>query len=90
VFFGRWVSSVRVVAAVMAGTAEMPGRTLALYDALGAVAWAATFATTAALLGPGAVAAIYGAGVVAAGGAAAVASVRSWRRRRWGSTASSA
>ncbi len=52
VFFGRWVPGVRVVAAVMAGATRMPWRRFAIANALGAVAWASTVATLAALAGP--------------------------------------
>lgn len=83
VFLGRWISGVRVVAAVVAGASAMPWRTFLLYNALGAVAWAASVAGVAALLGPVAAAALYGAGLAAAGAGAAVALVRrSVSRRR--------
>lgn len=82
VFFGRWVSGVRIVAALMAGASHMPWRTFALYNAAGAVCWAATIAGIAALLGPVAIGAVYVLGVVVAGGAAATAGGRlAWRRR---------
>lgn len=84
VFFGRWISGVRVVAAVVAGTSAMPWRSFLLYNALGAVAWSASVAGVAALLGPLAAAVLYGAGIVAAGGAALFAAARSRRARRLG------
>lgn len=82
VFFGRWVSGVRIVAAVMAGASLMPWRTFLVYNALGAVAWSATVAGVAALIGPVAAAVIYGAGLAVAGGGALFAAIRSWLSRR--------
>lgn len=82
VFFGRWVSGVRIVVAVMAGASAMRWRTFAIYNALGAVAWAATVAGVAAFTGPVGAAIVYGAGVAAAGGGATFAAIRGWLRRR--------
>jgi undecaprenyl-diphosphatase len=82
VFFGRWISYVRIVAAVLAGASEMPWRKFALYNALGGVSWAVTIAGTAALFGPVGAAIIYGAGLAAAVGGAAVVAVRARLRRR--------
>jgi membrane protein DedA with SNARE-associated domain len=90
VFFGRWVTGVRIVAAVLAGASHMPWRTFAVYNALGAVAWSATVAGVAAFTGPAGAAVIYAAGLVAAGGGAAFAAGRSWLGRRRGGTASPA
>jgi len=82
VFFGRWVSGVRIVAAMMAGTTAMPGRRFVAYNALGALTWAATLATIAFLTGPLGAAIVYGCGVAAAGGGTLLASARAWKRRR--------
>jgi membrane protein DedA with SNARE-associated domain len=82
VFFGRWVSGVRIVAAAMAGATAMPWRRFAVYNALGAVAWAATVAGIAVLAGPVGAALVYGAGLAAAGGSALLATLRSWTGRR--------
>lgn len=82
VFFGRWVSGVRVVAAVLAGATAMPWRTFVVYNALGAIAWAATVAAVAALAGPVWAGVLYLAGTIAAGGGAAYAGLRGWARRR--------
>jgi undecaprenyl-diphosphatase len=82
VFFGRWVTGVRIVAAVLAGATEMRWRTFAVYNALGAIAWAATIASIAAWTGPVGAGLVYLAGTVAAGGGAAYAGVRRWSRRR--------
>jgi undecaprenyl-diphosphatase len=82
VFFGRWVTGVRVVAAVMAGATAMPWRRFVVYNALGAVAWAATVAGFAAIAGPVVAAVLYATGLAAAGGGALLASVRAWMRRR--------
>jgi undecaprenyl-diphosphatase len=83
VFFGRWVAGVRIVVAVLAGASAMPWRTFVLYNALGAVAWSATVAGAAALLGPVVAAIIYGTGLAVAGAALVAGVVRArWRRRR--------
>lgn len=82
VFFGRWVTGVRIVAAVLAGATGMPWRTFAIYNALGAITWAASVASIAALTGPVGAAIVYAAGVVAAGGGGVLALVRAWLRRR--------
>lgn len=84
VFLGRWVSGVRIVAAVMAGATAMPWRRFIVYNALGAIAWAATLVTIAVVAGPVGVAIAYGAGVAAAGGGALLATVRQVLRRRRG------
>lgn len=83
VFCGRWVPGVRVVAAVMAGAGRMPWRRFAVANALGAVAWATTVASTAFLLGP------TGALLLAASGLTlgALATVVGWLRRRRASRA---
>jgi undecaprenyl-diphosphatase len=82
VFFGRWVSGVRIVAAVMAGATEMPWRRFVVYNALGAFAWASTLVTIAFLAGPVGVAIAYGAGVAAAGGGVLFVTARRVLRRR--------
>ena len=40
VFFGRWVTILRVGAALFAGASRMPWRSFLLWNALGSVAWA--------------------------------------------------
>ena len=80
VFFGRWVTGVRIVAAVLAGATAMPWRKFVVYNALGGIAWATTIAGSAALLGPVGAAVIYGAGLVVAGGG--IVAVIGARRRR--------
>lgn len=82
VFIGRWVTGVRIVAAVLAGASEMRWRTFALYNAAGAVAWSATVAGFAALVGPVAAGLIYGAGFVAVVGGLSVAGGRGWLAAR--------
>jgi membrane protein DedA with SNARE-associated domain len=79
VFFGRWVPGVRVVAAVMAGATHMPWPRFAAANALGAMAWATTVATIAALLGPVGAVALAVAGLTL--GATGVA-VGWWRHRK--------
>jgi membrane protein DedA with SNARE-associated domain len=79
VFFGRWVPGVRIVAAVMAGAARMPWPRFALANASGAIAWAATVATLAMLVGPtGSV--LLALGGLALGGVTLVAAWLSHRR----------
>lgn len=82
VFFGRWVSGVRIVAAVLAGASAMPWRKFLLYNALGAFAWSATVAGMSAAFGPLGAAILYGGGFAIAGSAAMVAVVTGWLRRR--------
>lgn len=82
VFLGRWVTGVRVVAALTAGASGMPWRKFLIYNATGALAWAASTSGTAALLGPVAAGIIYGAGMVALAGTAGYGSIRAWRLRR--------
>jgi len=84
VFFGRWVTGVRIVAAVLAGATAMPWRTFAVFNALGALAWAATVAGVAAFTGPVGAGLLYLAGTIAAGGGVAYAAMRGWIGRRRG------
>jgi undecaprenyl-diphosphatase len=51
VFLGRWVPGVRVVGAVLAGASAMPWRTFLFYNATGALVWAASVSSIAALFG---------------------------------------
>jgi membrane protein DedA with SNARE-associated domain len=78
VFFGRWVPGVRIVAAVVAGSARMPWPRFAAANATGAFAWAATIATLAAVAGP------TGAALMAIGGLAlgAVTAAAAWWSHR--------
>ena len=52
VFFGRFVPGVRVVAALTAGASQMPWPQFAVYNATGAIVWAAVIAGLASLVGP--------------------------------------
>jgi undecaprenyl-diphosphatase len=67
VFFGRWVPGVRIVAAVVAGAARMPWPRFAVANALGALAWATTVASLAAVLGPAGAALMAVAGLALGG-----------------------
>jgi undecaprenyl-diphosphatase len=78
VFFGRWVPVVRVVVALCAGATRMPWRRFGPANAAGALAWAATVATLAWLLGPAGSAVLAVAGLAVGG----VALVAGWLRRR--------
>jgi undecaprenyl-diphosphatase len=51
VFLGRWVPGVRVVGAVLAGASAMPWRVFLFYNATGALVWAASVSTIAAVFG---------------------------------------
>lgn len=42
VFFGRWVTGLRVVVAWLAGADRMPWRRFALWNALGGIAWSSS------------------------------------------------
>jgi membrane protein DedA with SNARE-associated domain len=78
VFLGRWVPGVRVVAAVLAGASAMPWRTFLVYNATGALVWAAGISCIAALFG------VAGAATwmaVTFGAALAVAAVAAVRQR---------
>jgi undecaprenyl-diphosphatase len=82
VFVGRWVPGVRVVAAVLAGASEMPWRRFVLYNATGALAWAGSVASVAAVFGPAGAATwvtvTFGAALVAG----AITALRARLRRR--------
>jgi membrane protein DedA with SNARE-associated domain len=69
VFFGRWVTGVRVVVAWLAGADRMHWPRFLVWNALGAIAWAATVGLAAFLLGAA------GEKVIASAGAAAAAAV---------------
>lgn len=84
VFFGRWVTGVRIVAALVAGASGMRWPLFLTFNVLGAFAWAATIAGIAALAGPVAVGIVYGAGVaiaLVAVGIPALARLRARRQR---------
>ncbi len=63
VFLARWVTGVRLVAAVLAGASEMRWRTFVVFNVLGALAWASITASVAALIGPIGIAIVYGGGL---------------------------
>jgi undecaprenyl-diphosphatase len=67
VFFGRWVPGVRIVAAVMAGASRMPWPRFAVANAAGGIAWAATIATLAMIVGPTGSALLAAAGLALGG-----------------------
>jgi undecaprenyl-diphosphatase len=82
VFFARWIPGVRVVTAVLAGASDMPWRRFVLFNAAGALAWAASVATLAAVIGPAGAAAFSVIGLGAAAAVGVVAAVRERLRRR--------
>jgi membrane protein DedA with SNARE-associated domain len=51
VFFGRWITGLRVWAAWLAGATHLPWRSFLLWNALGGIAWATTIGLAAYLLG---------------------------------------
>lgn len=51
IFFARFVSGIRVVAALLAGISEIPWTTFLLYNASGAVVWATTIGILGYLFG---------------------------------------
>jgi membrane protein DedA with SNARE-associated domain len=69
VFFGRWVTGVRVVVAWLAGADGMHWLRFLLWNALGAIAWAVTVGLAAFLLGSA------GEKLIASAGAAAAVAV---------------
>ncbi len=85
VFFGRWVTGVRVVVAWLAGADRMPWPRFVAWNALGAIAWAVTVGLAAFLLGTAGerlIASAGGAAAVAVGLAVAVLLVGARLRRR--------
>lgn len=82
VFVSRFVPGVRVVAAVMAGAAQMPWPRFAPANALGALAWASSVASLAFLLGPKGAAVLAVAGFALIPLAAGLAWLRRWVARR--------
>ncbi|MEA2193975.1 MAG: hypothetical protein QOG42_409 [Solirubrobacteraceae bacterium] len=87
VFFGRWVSGLCIVAAVMAGATAMPWRRFVVYNALGALTWATTVAGIAVLAGPVGAAMVYGAGIAAGSSGGLLVMARAGTPRRRGRTA---
>lgn len=51
VFFGRWVTTLRIAAAWLAGATHMPWSTFLFWNTLGGVAWATTVGLAAFYLG---------------------------------------
>jgi undecaprenyl-diphosphatase len=85
IFFGRWVTGVRVVIAWTAGTSNYPWGRFFLWNAAGAICWATTIAVAAHLLGAAAKRDLGVAGLILLGlallGAAVYGGVWLWRRR---------
>lgn len=84
IFFGRFVTGVRVVIAWAAGTSKYPWRRFVVWNAAGGVCWAAAVATTAYLLGEAAKRDITLAGLLLLGLVLVAAAVYGglWYRRR--------
>lgn len=84
IFFGRFVTGVRVVIAWAAGTSKYPWRRFVVWNAAGGVCWAAAVATTAYLLGETAKRDITLAGLLLLGLVLVAAAVYGglWYRRR--------
>jgi len=80
VFVARWITGVRVVAAVVAGASAMPWRTFLVFNIAGVITWASVTACIAATLGPVGVGIVYGVGLTL-GGAITLVGVYRGRRR---------
>jgi undecaprenyl-diphosphatase len=85
IFLGRWVMGVRVVIAWTAGASDYPWGRFFLWNAAGAICWAASIATLAHVLGAAAKRDLGIAGFSLLGlvllGAAVYGAVWLWRRR---------
>jgi undecaprenyl-diphosphatase len=85
IFFGRWITGVRVVIAWSAGTSDYPWGRFFLWNAAGAICWAASIATLAHLLGAAAKRDLGLAGLILLGlvllGAAVYGGIWLWRLR---------
>ena len=85
IFFGRFITGVRVVIAWAAGTSQYPWRRFFVWNAAGGICWAAAVATAAYLLGEAAKRDLTLAGLILLGlvlvGAAIYGGVWYWRRR---------
>jgi membrane protein DedA with SNARE-associated domain len=66
VFFGRWITGLRIWAAWLAGTTSMPWRSFLLWNALGGIAWAIFFGVLGYLGGEAAAHLVAKLGVAAA------------------------
>jgi membrane-associated protein len=86
VFFGRWVSVVRIAIAWLAGAERMPWRRFLLWNALGGITWATSVGLFAYYVGSAASNIVTAFGYVAA--AVAVIAAVGWivRRRRSSAT----
>jgi membrane-associated protein len=86
VFLGRWVTGVRVVIAWSAGTSRYPWGRFFLWNAAGAICWAASIGGLAHVLGAAAKRDLGLAGLILLGlvllGCAVYGGVWWWRRRR--------
>jgi membrane protein DedA with SNARE-associated domain len=86
VFFGRWITGLRITSAWLAGVNRMAWPTFLFWNALGGICWATSVALLAYFLGRGAervvnVAGAGGAAVVVVGGILLWLALR-WRERR--------
>jgi len=94
IFFGRFITGVRVVIAWAAGTSQYPWRRFFVWNATGGICWAAAVATAAYLLGEAAKRDLTLAGLILLGlvlvGAAIYGGVWYWRRRTRSRDAASA
>lgn len=81
VFFARFVPGVRVVGAVVAGTTQMPWKTFAIANALGAFTWAGSIATLAYVVGPSGTGFLVIAGFAVAGVGLAITGLQARRER---------
>jgi membrane protein DedA with SNARE-associated domain len=81
VFFGRFITILRILAALLAGANRMPLRQFMLYNAVGGIVWSAAFGYGAYYLAAG-FSAFEGAAARFAAGALLVALLLLWRHYR--------
>jgi membrane-associated protein len=82
VFFARWITGLRVVAAWVAGAGAMPWLRFLVWNALGGIAWATTVGVLAYVIGRAAGRVLGVVGVVVFVAAVVIAAaVLAWRRR---------
>jgi len=82
VFLARWVPVARYLTPLTAGAALMPWRRFLAYNFAGALAWCASLALLAALVGPAAAASVSGLGLAATAAGALAGAARAIVARR--------
>ena len=83
VFFGRWISGLRIAAAWLAGVNRMPWGRFIVYNALGGIAWAVSVGLLSYYLGHTAEDLLKSVGLYGLGaGVLVLGAYVLWRRRR--------